>query len=310
MEYQEHTRRRMRSLDGTSFRFERTGEELFVNGMPAHISALPGGIVALDTGDKTVQVSAADFWDMVYDEFLPNKLLAGVILVQLYERSLERQHRLGVRAVRQPHGEQGGTGRQHRRGGGSQQLLRPAGRDSLDGALRGRAQSPDLEASLRAGQAPLYTRLERKGHMTQMVDRAGHDGAARPSEVLLEARRVNKIYEAEGKQPRGVRPPLVLDEVDVQIASGQFVALLGPSGSGKSTLLRILAGLLRPTSGQVFFRGVPQYGPNPHLAIVFQSFALFPWLTVLQNVELGLQAPVLTRTQRLKRLSLLSIRLG
>jgi ABC-type sugar transport system ATPase subunit len=76
--------------------------------------------------------------------------------------------------------------------------------------------------------------------------------------------------------------------------------LPGPSGSGKSTLLRILAGLLQPTSGQVLFKGVPQHGANPHLAIVFQSFALFPWLTVLQNVELGLQAQDLTRTQRLK----------
>jgi NitT/TauT family transport system ATP-binding protein len=120
-------------------------------------------------------------------------------------------------------------------------------------------------------------------------------------EILLEAQRVRKIYEPEGKQPRGVHPPLVLDDIDVQIASGEFVALLGPSGSGKSTLLRILAGLLRPSEGQVLFRGIPQYGPNPHLAIVFQSFALFPWLTVLQNVELGLQAQELTKTQRLKR---------
>jgi NitT/TauT family transport system ATP-binding protein len=120
-------------------------------------------------------------------------------------------------------------------------------------------------------------------------------------ELLLEARGITKIYEAEGKQPRGVRPPVVLEDVNVQIAAGEFVALLGPSGSGKSTLLRILAGLLRPTKGQVLFKGVPQYGPNPHLAIVFQSFALFPWLTVLQNVELGLEVQELTRTQRLKK---------
>jgi NitT/TauT family transport system ATP-binding protein len=120
-------------------------------------------------------------------------------------------------------------------------------------------------------------------------------------EILLEARGIRKIYEVEGKQPRGVRPPLVLDEINIQIASGEFVALLGPSGSGKSTLLRILAGLLHPSDGQVFFRGLPQRGPNPHLAMVFQSFALFPWLTVLQNVELGLEAQELTRTQRLKR---------
>jgi NitT/TauT family transport system ATP-binding protein len=120
-------------------------------------------------------------------------------------------------------------------------------------------------------------------------------------EILLEARNIKKIYEEIGKQPRGVRPPVVLEDITVRIASGSFVALLGPSGSGKSTLLRILAGLLRPSEGQVLFKGVPQSGPNPHLSIVFQSFALFPWLTVLQNVELGLQAQELTRTQRLKK---------
>lgn len=120
-------------------------------------------------------------------------------------------------------------------------------------------------------------------------------------EVLLEARQISKTYETEGKTARGGPPPLVLDTIQLQIDSGEFVAILGPSGSGKSTLLRILAGLLQPSSGQVLFKGVPQYGPNPHLAIVFQSFALFPWLTVLQNVKLGLQALDLSRTQRLKR---------
>lgn len=121
------------------------------------------------------------------------------------------------------------------------------------------------------------------------------------NETLLEARHITKIYETQGKQKRGVRPPVVLEDVSVQIAAGEFVALLGPSGSGKSTLLRILAGLLFPTEGQVLFKGQLQHGPNPHLAIVFQSFALFPWLTVLQNVELGLEAQDVTRTQRLKR---------
>jgi NitT/TauT family transport system ATP-binding protein len=120
-------------------------------------------------------------------------------------------------------------------------------------------------------------------------------------EVLLEAHQISKTYEAEGKTPRGGPPPLVLDTIELQINVGEFVAILGPSGSGKSTLLRILAGLLQPSSGQVLFKGLPQSGANPHLAIVFQSFALFPWLTVLQNVELGLQAQDLPRTQRLKR---------
>ncbi len=123
----------------------------------------------------------------------------------------------------------------------------------------------------------------------------------RAGEVLLEAQGVKKVYETKGKQPKGVKPPVVLNDINVQVSAGEFVALLGPSGSGKSTLLRILAGLLRPTEGEVLFKGVPQYRPNPHLAIVFQSFALFPWLTVLQNVELGLEALDLPPTQRLRR---------
>jgi len=129
------------------------------------------------------------------------------------------------------------------------------------------------------------------------------NGNVKTSDVLLEARAVCKTYEVEGKQARkGNTPPvLVLDQAQVEIRAGEFVALLGPSGSGKSTLLRILAGLLEPTSGQVLSMGEPLHGPNPHVAIVFQSFALFPWLTVLQNVELGLEAQDLTRTQRLKR---------
>src|SRR5579859_2754359 len=121
------------------------------------------------------------------------------------------------------------------------------------------------------------------------------------AETLLEARLCSKTYEAEGKLPKGASPHLVLDCIQASIHNGEFVALLGPSGSGKSTLLRILAGLIQPSSGQVFFKGQPQYGPNPHVAIVFQSFALFPWLTVLQNVEIGLESQPLTQTQRLKR---------
>ncbi|HVB60129.1 MAG TPA: nitrate/sulfonate/bicarbonate ABC transporter ATP-binding protein [Ktedonobacteraceae bacterium] len=129
------------------------------------------------------------------------------------------------------------------------------------------------------------------------------NGNVKTSDVLLEACEVSKTYEVEGKQGRkGSAPPkLVLDHAQVEIRAGEFVALLGPSGSGKSTLLRILAGLLQPTSGQVLSKGEPLHGPNAHVAIVFQSFALFPWLTVLQNVELGLEAQDLSRTQRLKR---------
>ncbi len=83
---------------------------------------------------------------------------------------------------------------------------------------------------------------------------------------------------------------LILDDITLEIRPGEFVALLGPSGSGKSTLLRIITGLSAPSFGTVLYRGRPVAGPNPHAAMVFQSFALYPWLTVLQNVELGLQA--------------------
>src|SRR5207237_6000127 len=80
-----------------------------------------------------------------------------------------------------------------------------------------------------------------------------------------------------------------------------LVALLGPSGSCKSTLLRALAGLVRPSTGQVLVHGEPLDGPNAQVAIVFQSFALYPWLTVLQNVELGLLAKDLPRSDRRRR---------
>src|SRR5499433_4018932 len=82
----------------------------------------------------------------------------------------------------------------------------------------------------------------------------------------------------------------VLEEVSIRIAQGEVVALLGRSGSGKSTLLRILAGLIRADRGQVFAKGAPLDGPNSGVAMVFQSFALLPWLTVQENAELGLFA--------------------
>ena len=83
---------------------------------------------------------------------------------------------------------------------------------------------------------------------------------------------------------------MVLDDVNLALREGEIVALLGRSGSGKSTLLRIVAGLLQPTAGEVLWRGEPLHGPAEGVAMVFQSFALFPWLTVQENVELGLEA--------------------
>jgi NitT/TauT family transport system ATP-binding protein len=100
--------------------------------------------------------------------------------------------------------------------------------------------------------------------------------------VILAADHVSKYY--GGVQNR----VLVLDDITLDLRAGEFVALLGPSGSGKSTLLRILAGLISPSSGDVLVHGQPLHGANAQVAIVFQSFALYPWLTVKENVEMGL----------------------
>ena len=110
---------------------------------------------------------------------------------------------------------------------------------------------------------------------------------------LLAAREVMKYF-GDDRRP-------VLEHVSIELQEGEFVALLGPSGSGKSTLLRILAGLMEPSDGDVLVHGLPLRGPNPNVAIVFQSFALFPWLDVLQNVELGLLSIGLGDDERRQR---------
>ncbi|MCP0914728.1 MULTISPECIES: ABC transporter ATP-binding protein [Legionella] len=94
---------------------------------------------------------------------------------------------------------------------------------------------------------------------------------------------------------------LVLKDINFELHEGEIVALLGKSGSGKSTLLRIIAGLISPTSGRVSYRGYPVVKPVPGIAMVFQSFALMPWLTVLENVELGLEAQGIPREERRRR---------
>jgi NitT/TauT family transport system ATP-binding protein len=111
--------------------------------------------------------------------------------------------------------------------------------------------------------------------------------------ALLAARDVMKYF-GDDRRP-------VLEHVSVELHEGEFVALLGPSGSGKSTLLRILAGLMEPSGGEVLVHGSPLEGTNPNVAIVFQSFALFPWLDVLQNVELGLLAMEVPEEERRRR---------
>src|ERR1700719_4373843 len=94
---------------------------------------------------------------------------------------------------------------------------------------------------------------------------------------------------------------LVLEGMNLELRGGQIVGLLGRSGSGKSTLLRLIAGLSEPTAGNLRFLGKPISGPAPGIAMVFQSFALFPWLTVLENVKLGLEALALPEPEIRKR---------
>jgi NitT/TauT family transport system ATP-binding protein len=124
--------------------------------------------------------------------------------------------------------------------------------------------------------------------------------------ILVSARGVRQTYDT------GASGPLVaIDNVDVAIRSGEIVGLLGRSGSGKSTLLRAIAGLLRPSGGTIAFEGEPVVGPPLGMALVFQTFSLFPWLTVLQNVELGLEArglmPAERRTRALEAIDLIGL---
>ncbi|WP_321941764.1 ABC transporter ATP-binding protein [Paraburkholderia tropica] len=94
---------------------------------------------------------------------------------------------------------------------------------------------------------------------------------------------------------------LVLDDVNLSLREGEIVGLLGRSGSGKSTLLRIISGLIEPSAGEVNWLGKPLDGPAKGVSMVFQTFALFPWLTVLQNVEAGLEAQGVPARERRER---------
>ena len=114
--------------------------------------------------------------------------------------------------------------------------------------------------------------------------------------VIVQADSVTKTFAT----PDGRALP-VLDGVSFTLSEGEIVALLGKSGSGKSTLLRCVAGLIAPSNGTVSYRGTPLTGANPGVAMVFQTFALLPWLTVQQNVELGLEARGVPEKERAER---------
>jgi len=116
------------------------------------------------------------------------------------------------------------------------------------------------------------------------------------STALLELKSVGKSFRSADGTARNV-----LENVDFTLREGEIVALLGQSGSGKSTLLRLMAGLLQADAGDLRYRSQPIYGPMRSVSMVFQSFALFPWLTVQQNVELGLEARGIDPEERERR---------
>jgi len=116
------------------------------------------------------------------------------------------------------------------------------------------------------------------------------------SDPIIELSNIKKSFRKGDRQEL-----LALDDVNFKMHEGEIVAILGKSGSGKSTLLRIIAGLMAPTNGNVYYRGKDVVSPVRGIAMVFQSFALLPWLTVLQNVELGLEAQGVDKNERRER---------
>ncbi len=120
--------------------------------------------------------------------------------------------------------------------------------------------------------------------------------AAPSGDTLLAVERVSRQFARSGGP--GVQ---VLDDVNLNLRRGEIVGILGRSGSGKSTLLRIIAGLMRPSGGEVIYQGNKVTGPVDGAAMVFQTFALFPWLTVLENVEAGLEALSVPAKERRSR---------
>src|SRR5436190_15927414 len=132
--------------------------------------------------------------------------------------------------------------------------------------------------------------------MVDVLMQRGAPAPATASAPLLRTIGITKTYRTPDHIGR-----LVLDGLDFTLREGEIVTMLGKSGAGKSTFLRILAGLVAPSEGRVEYRGQPVAGPVQGVAMVFQSSALFPWLTVLGNVELGLEAQGVSAAERRRR---------
>lgn len=133
-------------------------------------------------------------------------------------------------------------------------------------------------------------------HLVDVIMHATMPTRTAAEAPIIEARQIEKFY----TQPDGGRVQ-VIAPTDLAVYPGQILALLGPSGCGKSTLLRMLTGLSPASAGGVLWHGQPAHGESPNVSVVFQSFALFPWLTVLENVEAPLEARAMRPIERHKR---------
>lgn len=112
---------------------------------------------------------------------------------------------------------------------------------------------------------------------------------------FVEVKNIYQIFTLKNKEV------VVLEDINLDINEGEFISLVGPSGCGKSTLLRIIAGLIKPSSGKVFFRNEEVKGINPYTSMVFQTFGLLPWLDVTENITLGLEARGIPMKERLRK---------
>src|SRR5438128_2215478 len=129
-----------------------------------------------------------------------------------------------------------------------------------------------------------------------MNETATRSAIAEATSTLCETRHISHDFTLPNRKPLRA-----LEDISLTVGADEIVALLGPSGCGKSTILRILAGLIKPTRGEVLYHGKPLDGLNPGVAIVFQSFALFPWMTVAQNVRTVLEAAGVAHADMVRR---------
>jgi NitT/TauT family transport system ATP-binding protein len=142
---------------------------------------------------------------------------------------------------------------------------------------------------------PCSTSIDVKSQATQVVPDS--DSSRPMDQPKMEVRDLFKVYSVEGKQL------MVLQNINLQLYPHEFVCLVGPSGCGKSTILNIVAGLVQPSTGQVLVDGDVVEGPGADRGMVFQSYTLYPWLTVAQNIAFGLQLRKMSRVQQRERVS-------